>query len=495
VLKTLRDPVHDPVTRTAGALVRFIIGKRESVRWWAPCFSMSLRRFAALSRFLTSFDAPKTLVALEECNQGRCSVASNLIPRGSAVLENVVSFSVIVGASIAFGCTVSGSESVKSSCESPTAEVQQWHMLDLDQRRRAFFKYEKRIREMSPQEKQFEYFASEGDTSTGFVMSPADVMRSVVAVYPPTGSCIIRAGSLPGEPMPHVPQHPSKFFEAFDLDKSGGLSFDEWLLVVSLLSIPVDDVEVAFALMDDNEDGIVDYQEFSKLLNAIKKRASRPTASMRKSPTLSVNDSGHGLVSTFFGQEKGQKLTLPKLKEFIANLRDEMSKLEFAWYDFEGKGRITGKDFAYSVVGSARIKHVDGYLRLIDNMPAELANAEITLDDFTSFRHLWRHLRRITLALECFEQVSGRNPTDADFTRIARKVLRVDLNEDMVRILHYLFPGAEGGINVGYMQGVMTRHYETGGSLATERNDGRASEVGGATNFWECLSNCISRMR
>lgn len=252
---------------------------------------------------------------------------------------------------------------------------------------------------------------------------------------------------------------------------------------------------VAFALMDDNGDGEVDFDEFGKILNAIKQRASRPTASMRKSASLSVNDINNGLVSTFFGQNKSKKLTLPQLKEFIANLRDEMSKLEFAWYDFKGRGKITGRDFAHSVVGSARIKHIDGYLRLVDNMPSELAETEITLDDFMSFRQLWRHLRRVVLALECFEQASGRTPNETDFIRIARKVLRVNLNEDMVGILHYLFPGAGGGLNVGYMQGVMTRHYETGGSLATERSSASAIDQSGSQNFWECLSNCISRLK
>ena len=37
-----------------------------------------------------------------------------------------------------------------------------------------------------------------------FAMTSADMMRSVVPVFPPEGSDVIRAGSLPGEPSPHV---------------------------------------------------------------------------------------------------------------------------------------------------------------------------------------------------------------------------------------------------------------------------------------------------
>lgn len=39
-------------------------------------------------------------------------------------------------------------------------KVEGWHLLDLSSRRRVFFKYEKRIRELSPPDKVFDYFAS-----------------------------------------------------------------------------------------------------------------------------------------------------------------------------------------------------------------------------------------------------------------------------------------------------------------------------------------------
>jgi hypothetical protein len=127
----------------------------------------------------------------------------------------------------------------------PPGHDSSWHLLGLDQRRRAFFTYEKRIREHSPPEKVFDYFASGGDINRGFVMTPADMMRSVVPVYPPRGSEVVRAGALPGEPAPRCPQPPSPFFAQFDIDGSGGIGFEEWLLFRSLLQVPPEDVEGA----------------------------------------------------------------------------------------------------------------------------------------------------------------------------------------------------------------------------------------------------------
>jgi hypothetical protein len=51
----------------------------------------------------------------------------------------------------------------------------------------------------------FEYFASIREDRT-FAMTAGDMLRSVVPVYPPEGSEVLRAGSLPGEPSPHVRQ-------------------------------------------------------------------------------------------------------------------------------------------------------------------------------------------------------------------------------------------------------------------------------------------------
>ncbi len=48
----------------------------------------------------------------------------------------------------------------QSEEQSSGTKPEGWHLLDLGSRRRVFFKYEKRIRELSPPDKVFDYFAS-----------------------------------------------------------------------------------------------------------------------------------------------------------------------------------------------------------------------------------------------------------------------------------------------------------------------------------------------
>lgn len=73
-------------------------------------------------------------------------------------------------------------------------------LLPLSMRQRIFFKYEKRIRDLSSLEKIYEYFATHEHAGTK-VMTSQDVVRALVPTYPPVGSNVVRAGFLDGERM------------------------------------------------------------------------------------------------------------------------------------------------------------------------------------------------------------------------------------------------------------------------------------------------------
>jgi hypothetical protein len=95
-------------------------------------------------------------------------------------------------------------------------------------RRRVFFNYEKRIRLLSPPEKIFEYFASVRNPEGEVYMLPADLMRAVVPVFPPSESTAVREGRLRGERSPgELHCAPSEFFMMFDTNSDGLISFAE----------------------------------------------------------------------------------------------------------------------------------------------------------------------------------------------------------------------------------------------------------------------------
>lgn len=75
--------------------------------------------------------------------------------------------------------------------------------------------------------KVFAYFASfrkEGE----ILMTPADLMKAAVPVFPPSESNLVRDGYLRGERSPgELRCAPSRFFMLFDINNDGLISFKE----------------------------------------------------------------------------------------------------------------------------------------------------------------------------------------------------------------------------------------------------------------------------
>lgn len=373
---------------------------------------------------------------------------------------------------------------------------QDFHLVGLEHRRRTFYKYEKRIREYSPPEKIFEYFASAGNEHSGFTMTASDMLRSVAAVYPPSGSGIIRAGSLPGEPDAGVTQEPSSFFLHFDVDGNGIISFDEFLLFRVLLAMPIHQLEACFKLVDKNGSGAIDQEEFRELMS-LTAGAARPTHSVTRHSVKNLTDAKGGLLEHFFEGGKRQ-LTMATFSEFLLAMREEMGRLEFAHYDFSKRGFMTGTDFAHGVVGTVRLKHLDSYLDLIDKMPDDLAKAHISYDEFLTFRRIIEQLQSLYVAMDFWEAVHGKI-CKQDLTEIIDRVLGKKLSSKQIDILFYLFTdqfrqqhGGDASFNVNFFYQVMNRHWCTGTSNAAHMMGRRSSEPANR-GFMECLSRCMQQ--
>lgn len=74
----------------------------------------------------------------------------------------------------------------------------------------------------------FEYFASFRTPEGELLMKPADLMRAVVPVFPPSESHLVRDGYLIGERSPgELRCASSEFFMLFDVNNDGLVSFKE----------------------------------------------------------------------------------------------------------------------------------------------------------------------------------------------------------------------------------------------------------------------------
>ncbi|XP_074591838.1 calcium uptake protein, mitochondrial-like isoform X2 [Curcuma longa] len=252
-------------------------------------------------------------------------------------------------------------------------------------RRKVFFKYEKRIRILSSPEKIFKYFASSQNLEGELVMKPADLMRAIVPVFPPSESNIVREGYLRGERNPgELYCSPSAFFILFDTDSDGLISFPEYIFFVTLLSIPESSFSVAFKMFDLDNDGEIKKDEFMKVMDLMRAH-TRQGASHRNGLGIGLNIGGSietgGLIEHFFGRDGMGSLQHDKFVQFLRDLHDE---------------------------------------------------------EFKAFAELRKRLKPLSVAIFSYGKVNGLL-TKQDFIRAASHVCGISLTENVVDVIFHVF--------------------------------------------------------
>ncbi|GMP36753.1 hypothetical protein CsSME_00008771 [Camellia sinensis var. sinensis] len=311
-------------------------------------------------------------------------------------------------------------------------------------RRKVFFKYEKRIRTRSPPEKVFEYFASIRTPSGEVLMTPTDLRRAVVPVFPPSESNRIREGYLKGEWIPsELHCAPSIFFMLFDTGNDGLISFAEYIFLVTLLSIPESSFSVAFKMFDLDNNGEIDKDEFKKVMTLMRthnRQGARHRDGLRIGLKVSGSVEDGGLLEYFFGKDGKQCLEHGKFVQFLRDLHDEILRLEFAHYDYKSQGTISAKDFALSMVASADMRHVNKFLDHVEELNDEpnLKDIRITFEEFKNLAELRKRLCSLSLAIFSHGKVNGLL-TKPDFQRAAYHVCGISLMENVVDMIFYVF--------------------------------------------------------
>ncbi|KAH1203612.1 Calcium uptake protein, mitochondrial [Glycine soja] len=329
-------------------------------------------------------------------------------------------------------------------------------------RRKVFFNYEKRIRLRSPPEKVFEYFASDRSSEGEVLMKPADLMRAVVPVFPPSESHLVRDGYLEGERRPgHLCCPSSEFFMLFDVNNDGLISFKEYIFFVTLLSIPESSFSVTFKMFDVNNNGEINKEEFKKVMALMRSRHRQGVHhrdGLRTGLKASDSVEDGGLVEYFFDKDGNGCLQHDKFVNFLRGLHDEILRLEFAHYDYQSCQTISAKDFALSMVASADMSHLGRLLERVDglNDDPRLKDARITFEDFKNFAELRKKLLPFSLALFSFGEVNGLLTRD-DFQRAASHVCGISLSDTVVEIVFHLFDANRDG-NLSFDEFVRVLH-------------------------------------
>eukprot|EP00878_Enallax_costatus_P024166 GHUV01025765.1.p1 GENE.GHUV01025765.1~~GHUV01025765.1.p1 ORF type:complete len:470 (+),score=125.94 GHUV01025765.1:256-1665(+) len=340
-------------------------------------------------------------------------------------------------------------------------------LLSLPIRQRIFFRYEKRIRDLSTLEKIFDYFATH-EKDGGKVMNSQDVVRALVPTYPPVGTDVERAGFLDGEHVhsPEVKSAAKHLLHFFDHNDDGTISFQEFVLIVIALAVPEKDVDIVFDIIDLDNNGVLTEEEFKQALQQLERRAGIQASFHGRAGRHNTVDNDRDMAHRLF-QDNERGVPVHKFRAFLQRLQHNVLKLEFAHYDTKDQGYICGADFAHSLVTAADAREVEKYLDLVDEMPAELANAQISFKDFSSMAHLRQHLYMLSFALDFCYQIQRPVPR-MEFVKIVKKSLNMKISPTVLDIIYYCFGDDEGNLDGPAFVDVMKRRNRVPGYKVTK---------------------------
>eukprot|EP00210_Caulerpa_lentillifera_P000711 g688.t1 len=341
---------------------------------------------------------------------------------------------------------VSHSE-VKPLRESPT-EQNRWkdvYIFSLAHRQRVFFKYEKRIRNLSTPEKIFDYFSSVEKDNVRY-MTSADLLRALVPVYPPEGSPIERGGALAGERVPC--EETVKLLQLFDLDGDNLISFHEYLIVLIFLSIPLRDIEVIFDVVDLDDNGVIDRKEFQIFMEGVKEQSRQAKKSLggKRSGLRTVELEETGLLVEFFGKDGSKKLKLKGFRDFLIKMNEKLIKLEYLHYDYHDTHLISAKDFARSMIAGSHVRSINHYLKRIDSMDKKLAGYKFSESDFTGFYSVLQYIHKLEVGLLFYERIHGTLPMK-EFGLIFKHITERELDQKVLEMVFYVFGDKEGNLD------------------------------------------------
>lgn len=324
-------------------------------------------------------------------------------------------------------------------------------ILTPEYRRNVFFIYEKRLRVFSPPEKVFEYFSSV-KSRQGTFMTSLDLLRAAVPVFQPVDSDHVRSGFLGGEHRDgeggddgSTSSNPrSEFFNLFDTDGDGLISFPEYIFFITLLSLPESRVTSTFQEFDLDGSGGLSRDEFIEMMKTMRRSTSRGRATGFRTGLKATNPDSlsSGLVHHLFGDPgKEHKLSLRQFESFLRRLHSEIDELEFRHYDLNDAGSISVQDFGYSVVAGANVGRMQYFIQRTSKLGTSAlgkSGERVTKSQYMAFCRILKHEGTKFQAKIRQHVHDGGKLSKEVFLRLAKEC-GASLSEAQVDVVFFIF--------------------------------------------------------
>lgn len=359
-------------------------------------------------------------------------------------------------------------------------------------RDRRVIEYENRIRAYSTPDKIFRYFATLKVNHNGVwevYMTPEDFVRSITpGMKQPEGLGLDQF-------MKYDPQHgknqelnlgeDSIFYK---LGESGLISFSDYIFLLTVLSTPPRNFQIAFKMFDLNGDGDVDKSEFDKVQEIVRAQTTVGNRHRDHATTGSVmKNYSSALMTYFFGQNGEKKLTVKEFLDFQSELSKEVLRIEFERYDanFDKEGHISEKDFASILITYA------GYpeskkSRMVKRVKRKYKDEGkgIAFEEYVNFWKFLKSVNDVDTALS-FYHLAGVSIDPETLIHVAKTVAHVQLSEHLVDVVFTLFDeNNDGQLSNKEFISVMKQRVMRG--LEKPKDTGFIKLIGAA---WKCAKS------
>ncbi|VDK73604.1 unnamed protein product [Dibothriocephalus latus] len=247
------------------------------------------------------------------------------------------------------------------------------------------------------------------------------------------------------------------------LDENALISFTDFVFLLTVISTPPRQFEIAFRMFDINGDGELDANEFNVVRTVIldttavgKRHRDHLTTGSTLKPVIRS-----ALHKYFFGADGNEKLTIAKFIDFQARLQAEITRLEFERLGPQD-GLISERAFAKSLLTYAgfsenrrrimlrRVKQKFDTSEDDDDEEAEEKQDSkeeprgISFQDFLDFSRLLRSISDLDTALT-FHTLAGAAIDPDTFLHMAKVVANVHLRPHVVDVVFTLFDENDDG--------------------------------------------------
>jgi len=274
----------------------------------------------------------------------------------------------------------------------------------------------------------FKQFASQTDPRDGTLrMSHRDFLRSV------------GLESAPAAGQAHEAEFGSRLkfvFELADKDKSGTLDFAEFALFELLLSRPDAELELAFRLFDENNNGQIGRDDVLRVL--------------QRSPNDSdfKFNSSCSLMQRFFGAKGTRKLNAAEFQQFFLNLTEEIPRQLFEHYDSNSTGFINQEQFAklLSDLGFGAWRLPPGVLTRLQDVKCLVPNRTIiTYPEFIAFNNFLNHLPAVERLVDRECRIKDGAITQDEFKRAIMNTVGNNVSPLEVDVIFNIFDTNKDG--------------------------------------------------